>query len=55
MTSIDIDDKVQEEWAAFYEKQDKLEYPTLKNFTARKLREIMQKEKQADAQEAKKR
>jgi len=42
MTNIDIDDKIYNDWIKFYEKQDKLEYPTLKNFTAKKLREIIE-------------
>lgn len=42
MTTLDIQDEVYEDWIKFYNKQDKLRYPTLKNFTARKLREIMQ-------------
>jgi len=41
MTTLDIQDEVYENWVRFYNKQDKLKYPTLKNFTARKLREII--------------
>ena len=41
MVTLDIDDKVYKEWIGFYNQQDRLEYPTLKNFTARKLKEIM--------------
>ncbi len=44
MTTLDIKDEVYEQWVKFYDKQDKLKYPTLKNFTARKLDEIMKKE-----------
>ena len=40
MVNINIDDEVHKEWIEFYNKQDKLEYPSLKNFTAKKLREI---------------
>ncbi len=42
MTTLDIKDEVYEEWVEFYNKQDKLHYPTLKNFTARKLRGIIE-------------
>ena len=45
MVNINIDDKVHKEWVKFYNKQNKLEYPTLKNFTAKKLREIIENEK----------
>ncbi len=44
MTTLDIKDEVYGEWVKFYNKQDKIKYPTLKNFTARKLREIIKKE-----------
>jgi len=43
MTNIDVDDKVYEEWVEFYNFNDKLKYPTLKNFTARKLKELIDK------------
>ena len=39
---MDIDDGVYKGWVKFYNKQDKLKYPTLKNFTARKLKEIIE-------------
>ncbi len=42
MVNMDIDDEVYKDWVKFYNKQDKLKYPTLKNFTARKLKEIME-------------
>ena len=42
MTTLDISDEVYDEWVEFYNKQDKIKYPTLKNFTARKLREIIE-------------
>ena len=42
--TLDIKDEVYVEWVKFYDKQDKLKYPTLKNFTARKLREIIENE-----------
>ena len=41
MTTLDIQDEVYDDWVKFYNKQDKLKYPTLKNFTARKLKEVM--------------
>ncbi len=45
MTTIDIKDEVYGEWVKFYNEQDKLKYPTLKNFTARKLKEVMDNDK----------
>ena len=48
MTTLDIDDEVYIGWVEYYNKQDKLKYPTLKNFTARQLKEIMRKEVQED-------
>ncbi len=53
MTTIDIDDKVYEEWVELYESQDKLEYPYLKNFTARKLKEVIQRERKSEGQPGK--
>ncbi len=41
MVNMDIKDEVYSDWIKFYKKQDKLRYPTLKNFTAQKLKEIM--------------
>ena len=41
MTNIDIDNKIYKKWVKLYEKSDKLEYPTLKNFTAKKLLELI--------------
>lgn len=41
MTNIDIDDEVYIRWVEFYKRNSKLEYPTMKNFTARKLDEII--------------
>lgn len=41
MTVMDIDDKIYKEWVNFYSKHSRLEYPTLKNFTARKLEEMI--------------
>jgi len=43
MVNMDIDDEVYKDWVKFYNRHSKLEYPTLKNFTARKLREIIEK------------
>ncbi len=45
MTTLDIKDEVYEDWVKFYKVHSKLEYPTLKNFTARKLKEIIKDEK----------
>ncbi len=42
MTTLDIKDEIYDKWVEFYNKHSKLEYPTLKNFTARKLKEIME-------------
>ena len=47
MTNIDIDNLVYKKWVKFYEKSDKLEYPTLKNFTAKKLLDIIKTQKDA--------
>ncbi len=44
MVNMDIDDGVYKDWVKFYNKQDNLKYPTLKNFTARKLKEVMENE-----------
>lgn len=48
MTTLDIPKKVYKEWSNYYKKQDNLKFPTLKNFTARKLKEIMEKETYKD-------
>ena len=40
--NIDIDDRIYKKWVSFYKKQDKVLYPSLKNFTAKKLQEVMQ-------------
>jgi len=45
MTTLDIKDEVYEEWVKIYDKQDKLKYPTLKNFTAQKLKDVIDNEK----------
>ena len=44
MTNIDIDDEIYKKWVKFYEKQDKIEYPSLKNFTTKKLMNLMENE-----------
>ena len=41
MTNIDIDDSIYKKWVDFYNKQNKIDYPSLKNFTAKKLLKIM--------------
>ena len=38
MTNINIGKELYEELVSFYEKQDKLEYPTLKNFVRKKIK-----------------
>ena len=47
MTNIDINNLVYKKWVKFYEKADKLEYPNLKNFTAKKLLDIIKTQKDA--------
>ena len=42
MTTLDIDDAVYNDWVKFYKQQSKIEYPTFKNFTARKLKEVIE-------------
>jgi len=44
MALIDIDDEIYEQWKLFYEKQNKIDYPSLKNFTTKQIRRIMEKE-----------
>lgn len=41
MTNIDVESEVYGNWVKFYKKHSKMEYPTLKNFTAKKLNELM--------------
>jgi|TARA_R100000501_G_C2604356_1_gene100567 hypothetical protein len=41
MVNININEKIYERWAIFYKMHDKLEYPTLKNFTEKKILEII--------------
>ena len=45
MTNIDIDEDIHKMWVKYYETQDQLEYPSLKNFTAKKLKEIIEKKR----------
>ena len=45
MTNIDIDNKIYKKWVRFYDKSNKLEYPNLKNFTAKKLLELINNDK----------
>ena len=45
MPNVEIADEVYKEWIELFERQDKLEYPTLKNFTAKKLREVIERER----------
>ena len=44
MTTIEIDDNVYKDWVRLYEAQDKVEYPSLKNFTTKRLKELILKE-----------
>ncbi len=44
MTNIAIPDELYKEWVELYEKQDKLVYPSIKQFTALRLKEIIKKE-----------
>ena len=44
MGSINIDDDILERWQKYYDKQDKVEYPSLKNFTMKILIELLEKE-----------
>lgn len=41
MTNIDIDDGVYKKWVEYYKSNSKIKYPTLKNFTTRKIIGIM--------------
>ena len=41
MTVINIDNKVYKDWVSFYNKHNKIDFPNLKNFTEKKLVEIM--------------
>jgi len=45
MGVINIDDETLEMWKNHYEKQDKIKYPNLKNFTIQKLRELIENNK----------
>lgn len=41
MTNIEVDNEIYADWVKFYETHNKLKYPTLKNFTAQKLIQLM--------------
>ena len=41
MTNIDIDDEVYKKWVLFYKSFSKIDYPTLKNFTTKKISEMI--------------
>jgi len=43
MTNIDIDNGLYKEWVEFHKKHDPIIYPTLRAFTALKLREIVKR------------
>ncbi len=44
VNSINIDDDLYKRLVAFYDTQDKLEYPTLKNFVSKKIKELINPE-----------
>lgn len=48
MTLIEVDDQIVEEWKELYAKKKGLEYPTLKNFTSKMLKTILDKEKRKE-------
>jgi len=41
MTNINIRNEIYVQWVNFYKKHNKIDYPSLKNFTEKKLSEIM--------------
>lgn len=45
MVMINIDSKVYHQWKKFYKTQDTLEYPSLKNFTEKKMLELISQRK----------
>lgn len=45
MATINIDDETMEIWEKFYKEQDLIEYPSLKNFTIKKMRELAEQNK----------
>lgn len=47
LTNINVLDSIHEDWVAFFRRKNKespLEYPNLKIFTAKMLKDVMQKE-----------
>lgn len=41
MATINIDDEVLKSWEEYWQEHDRDEYPSLKNFTNKKLKELM--------------
>ncbi len=41
MANMNIDDNVYTKWKKFYDKHDKMEFPTIKNFTEKKMLHLM--------------
>ncbi len=41
MTNVDIEAKIYKKWVSFYKRHSKIDYPTLKNFTTKKLSELI--------------
>ena len=44
MTNINLDPGVYKKWFDFYSKQSKIKYPTFKNFTERRILQIVNEE-----------
>ncbi len=44
MTNINLDPEIYKKWFKFYTKQSKIKFPTFKNFTERRLLQIMNEE-----------
>ncbi len=44
MTNINLDPEIYKKWFNFYKKQSKIKYPTFKNFTERKLLNLLNEE-----------
>ena len=44
MTNINLDPEIYKKWFDFYKTQSKIKFPTFKNFTERKILQIMNEE-----------
>lgn len=44
MTNINLNPEIYKKWFKFYETQDKIKFPTFKNFTERRLLQIINEE-----------